>query len=348
MSSIAALLQAAEYLERREREVEHGYASSLPGPFHLDESSLSSFTQTKSLTNLASDANGLDNPSSMRRLIKSNSNRKPQGNRSTHNELEKNRRAHLRNCLEKLKDIVPLGGDSSRHTTLGLLNKAKIFIRALEEKERKASSHRENLLREQRYLKRRLELLSTQVDAIHKRRSVSECSTSTVSSSHSSHSESDEHEVDVIGYGGASDDDHSSIRSGTSDGGVTVTTWRQLTIGDAWNHVRSQVSNILPFLERKPFSQSVPRWHLQKNRRRRTTKTRPFSHLKSARKTKKTDTVHVIYNKKNVICPALSSQVYAMKKMANKSVNIFANSRTLRWKKLFFVGRGESNKIIIW
>lgn len=35
-------------------------------------------------------------------------------------------------------------------------------------------------------------------------------------------------------------------------------------------------------------------------------------------KTKKTDTVHVIYNKKNVICPALSSQVYAMKKMANK------------------------------
>lgn len=49
--------------------------------------------------------------------------------RSTHNELEKNRRAHLRNCLEKLKDIVPLGADSSRHTTLGLLNKAKHFIK---------------------------------------------------------------------------------------------------------------------------------------------------------------------------------------------------------------------------
>ena len=50
----------------------------------------------------------------------------------------------------------------------------------------------------------------------------------------------DEHEVDVIGYGGASDDDHSSIRSGTSDGGVTVTTWRQLTIGeDAWKTVNT-------------------------------------------------------------------------------------------------------------
>ena len=64
------------------------------------------------------------------------------------------------------------------------------FFQALEDKERKASSHRENLMREQRYLRRRLELLSTQVDAIHKRRSVSECSTSTVSSSHSSASES--------------------------------------------------------------------------------------------------------------------------------------------------------------
>jgi len=233
MSSIAALLQAAEYIERREREVEHGYASSLPGPFSLD---LESYTQTSNLKSVTSNVNGATTSSNYNhpsnRRLKSN-NRKPQGNRSTHNELEKNRRAHLRNCLEKLKDIVPVGGDSSRHTTLGLLNKAKHFIKALEEKERKANAHRENLLREQRYLRRRLDLLSTQVDAIHKRRSVSECSTSTVSSSHSSNSESDDHDVDVIGYGGASDDDHSSIRSGTSDGGVTVTTWRQLTIGEA-------------------------------------------------------------------------------------------------------------------
>ena len=64
------------------------------------------------------------------------------------------------------------------------------IFQSLEEKERKSTAHRDNLLREQRYLRRRLELLSTQVDAIHKRRSVSECSTSTVSSSHSSHSES--------------------------------------------------------------------------------------------------------------------------------------------------------------
>jgi len=260
MSSIAALLQAAEYIERREREVEHGYASSLPGPFILESES---YTQTRDLkqgltTVVQSEINGAPsnyNPSNRR--LKTN-NRKPQGNRSTHNELEKNRRAHLRNCLEKLKDIVPVGGDSSRHTTLGLLNKAKHFIKALEDKERKAHAHRENLLREQRYLRRRLELLSTQVDAIHKRRSVSECSTSTVSSSHSSNSESDEHEVDVIGYGGASDDDHSSIRSGTSDGGVTVTTWRQLTIGeDAWKTAKDWTKIIKVLLLNQPFSQSL-------------------------------------------------------------------------------------------
>jgi hypothetical protein len=43
---------------------------------------------------------------------------------------------------------------------------------------------------------------------------------------------SDEHEVDVIGYGGHSDDDQSSIRSNGSDGGMGVNTWRQLTIAD--------------------------------------------------------------------------------------------------------------------
>ena len=35
----------------------------------------------------------------------------------------------MRNCLEKLKEIVPLGPESNRHTTLGLLTKAKAFIK---------------------------------------------------------------------------------------------------------------------------------------------------------------------------------------------------------------------------
>merc|ERR1712209_62606 len=206
--NIDTLLQAAEYIERREREAEHGYASLPTDPNQIITSKNSRLKTTT---------------------------KKSGGNRSTHNELEKNRRAHLRSCLENLKDIVPVGSDSSRHTTLGLLNKAKHFIKNLEDRDRKSLTARESLHREQRYLRRRLELLSDQMADIHKRRSVSESSTSTVSSIQSSNSESDEHDVDIIGYGGASDDDHSSVRSGTSnasDGGVAITTWRHLNIVD--------------------------------------------------------------------------------------------------------------------
>merc|ERR1711936_1402127 len=109
--NIETLLQAAEYIERREREAEHGYASS----------------PTSDQNQIISNKN--------QRL--KNSTKKAHGSRSTHNELEKNRRAHLRSCLENLKDLVPVGADSSRHTTLGLLNKAKHFIKNLEERDKR-------------------------------------------------------------------------------------------------------------------------------------------------------------------------------------------------------------------
>lgn len=186
MFNILQLIKAAEYVERREREAEHGYASTLPMP---DDFSAKKRSKSK----------------------------KSQGNRSTHNELEKNRRANLRYCLEKLKDLVPVGPDSSRHTTLGLLMKAKHFIKTLEDKERKTYSVREQLRREQRFLQRRLEQLKEGQYRVRQERSISECSTSTNSTT-SSTSETDE--IDIIGYGsGTSDtDDHCSVESGSSDG----------------------------------------------------------------------------------------------------------------------------------
>merc|ERR1712117_649036 len=213
--SIETLLQAAEYLERREREAEHGYASSLPSPSEYQISQANNKT--------------------IQRLNKST--KKATGSRSTHNELEKNRRAHLRSCLENLKDLVPVGADSSRHTTLGLLNKAKHFIKNLEERDKKSLSAKEILHREQRYLRRRLELLSEEVGVdIHKRRSISESSSSSLSSVQSSNSESDEvDQLSYSGYGTVSDDDRLSIMSGgslASDGGVTITTWRHLSLAE--------------------------------------------------------------------------------------------------------------------
>lgn len=160
-SSIGLLLEAAEYLERRERgtgtppfpprhlpvppgaarsrcvptEAEHGYASLLPGA-------------------------GRARRESPRRRGKGR--RSGGGGRSTHNEMEKNRRAHLRLCLEKLKVLVPLGPESSKHTTLSLLMKAKLHIKKLEDYDRRALHQIEQLQREQRHLKRQLEKLGSE------------------------------------------------------------------------------------------------------------------------------------------------------------------------------------------
>ncbi|XP_013921314.1 PREDICTED: max dimerization protein 4-like [Thamnophis sirtalis] len=72
------------------------------------------------------------------------------------------RRAKLRLYLEELKQLVPLGAESTRHTTLSLLKRAKTHIKKLEEQDRKALNIKEQLQREHRYLKRRLEQLSVQ------------------------------------------------------------------------------------------------------------------------------------------------------------------------------------------
>ncbi|MCI4392904.1 hypothetical protein PGIGA_G00151290 [Pangasianodon gigas] len=131
---VQMLIEAAEYLDRREREAEHGYASMLPFTSHKDRDG--SKRKNKSKKNCSS--------------------------RSTHNEMEKNRRAHLRLCLERLKSLVPLGPDSNRHTTLSLLMKAKDHIKRLEESERKAQHTIDQLQREQRHLRRRLEQLGVE------------------------------------------------------------------------------------------------------------------------------------------------------------------------------------------
>ncbi|KAF5917952.1 hypothetical protein HPG69_019758 [Diceros bicornis minor] len=96
-------------------------------------------------------------------------------------------RAHLRLCLEKLKGLVPLGPESSRHTTLSLLTKAKLHIKKLEDCDRKAIHQIDQLQREQRHLKRQLEKLGIErirMDSIG----------STVSSERS---DSDREETDV-------------------------------------------------------------------------------------------------------------------------------------------------------
>nr|XP_033804945.1 max dimerization protein 1 [Geotrypetes seraphini] len=156
--NIQMLLEAAEYLERREREAEHGYASMLP------------------YTNKERDT-----------LKRRNKSKKTTNNRSTHNEMEKNRRAHLRLCLEKLKMLVPLGAESNRHTTLSLLTKAKMHIKKLEDCDKRAQHQIDQLQREQRHLRRQLEKLGIERIRMD----------STGSTVFSEHFDSDREEADV-------------------------------------------------------------------------------------------------------------------------------------------------------
>ncbi|KAF1384501.1 hypothetical protein PFLUV_G00120890 [Perca fluviatilis] len=162
--NIQVLLRAAEFLERRDREAEHGYASVLPlSPDHSDKRSKQ---KSKKLS-----AGG--------------------GNRSVHNELEKNRRAQLRHCLEQLKMQVPLSSDSMRNTTLNLLRRAQLHIKKLQEQDERAEQLKGRLRWEQRELQVRLEQLQRGTERM---RNDSQGSTM---SSERSDSDREDVEVDV-------------------------------------------------------------------------------------------------------------------------------------------------------
>ncbi|XP_077588671.1 max dimerization protein 3 [Stigmatopora nigra] len=161
--NIQVLLRAAEFLERREREAEHGYASLLlPSPTLSDKRSRQ---KSKKIA--------------------------PGGNRSVHNELEKNRRAQLRQCLEQLKKQVPLSSDSMRNTTLNLLRRAQLHIKKLQEQDERAEQLKDRLRWEQRELRVRLEKLQRGAERM---RNDSQGSTM---SSERSDSDREDVEVDV-------------------------------------------------------------------------------------------------------------------------------------------------------
>ncbi|XP_040859699.1 max dimerization protein 3 isoform X1 [Ochotona curzoniae] len=131
-SNIQVLLQAAEFLERREREAEHGYASLCP---HRSQGTI--YRRRKRPPQPAALDSG----------------------RSVHNELEKRRRAQLKRCLEQLKQQMPLGADCARYTTLSLLRRARTHIQKLEEQEQRAQRLKEKLRSQQQSLRRQLERL---------------------------------------------------------------------------------------------------------------------------------------------------------------------------------------------
>uniref|UniRef100_A0A3B4U5B9 Max interactor 1, dimerization protein n=1 Tax=Seriola dumerili TaxID=41447 RepID=A0A3B4U5B9_SERDU len=205
LKNVQVLLEAARFLESAERKdgkCEHGYASTFPSNQNTNYQRQRKFRNKKFSSN-------------------------------------HNRRAHLRLCLERLKALIPLGPDCNRHTTLGLLNKAKAHIKKLEEVDRKSQYQLESLEREQRHLQRQLELLrggsgaATQSSPGEGERIRMDSVGSTLCSDRSD-SDQEEIEVDVestefshgeldsVSTASTSDlDDHSSLQSMASDEGYS-------------------------------------------------------------------------------------------------------------------------------
>ncbi|XP_024115434.1 max-interacting protein 1 isoform X5 [Oryzias melastigma] len=221
--NVQRLLEAAEYLDRRERECEHGYASTFPS----DQST--NYQRTRKFRNKK-----FNNNHNRWRCELVQSSIGFRAERSTHNELEKNRRAHLRLCLERLKALIPLGPDCTRHTTLGLLTKAKAHIKKLEEADRKSQNQLQSLEREQQHLQLQLELLRGGSGSAGEGERIRMNSVGSTLCSDRSDSDQEEIEVDVestefshgeldsVSTASTSDlDDHSSLQSMASDEGYS-------------------------------------------------------------------------------------------------------------------------------
>ena len=129
--------------------------------------------------------------------------------RATHNQLEKNRRKHLRDCLHALRDLVPSSSDTSKVTTLNLLQSATEYIKVLENDDRHAQSVKRRLYIEQQRLRKKLTtLLEPYSNKGQHKLANSKVLTSTTTSS------CDVENDDDTGYG--SNDDALSTGSNTS------------------------------------------------------------------------------------------------------------------------------------
>lgn len=145
--------------------------------------------------------------------------------RATHNQLEKNRRKHLRDCLNALRELVPTSPDTSKVTTLDLLQSAKQYIKVLESHDREAQVVKRRLCVEQQGLRNELTALLTTYRNGSKSSSSSLITTtgggSTAPSPSSSSLSSGDEEIDVenddeTGYGSGEESSLSSTSSNTS------------------------------------------------------------------------------------------------------------------------------------
>uniref|UniRef100_A0A8D8LBL6 Max-binding protein MNT n=1 Tax=Cacopsylla melanoneura TaxID=428564 RepID=A0A8D8LBL6_9HEMI len=87
------------------------------------------------------------------------------GIREVHNKLEKNRRAHLKECFEILKRQVPPSQEEKKSSNLSILHSAIRYIQFLRRREREFEHEMERLAREKIHAQQRLALLKKELSA---------------------------------------------------------------------------------------------------------------------------------------------------------------------------------------
>ncbi|PSN49810.1 hypothetical protein C0J52_01371 [Blattella germanica] len=87
------------------------------------------------------------------------------GTREVHNKLEKNRRAHLKECFELLKRQLPVSQDEKKSSNLSILHSAIRHIQSLRRKEREFEHEMERLAREKIAAQQRLAMLKKELSA---------------------------------------------------------------------------------------------------------------------------------------------------------------------------------------
>ncbi|XP_012214490.1 uncharacterized protein [Linepithema humile] len=88
------------------------------------------------------------------------------GTREVHNKLEKNRRAHLKECFELLKRQLP-SQDEKKSSNLSILHAANKYIQALRKKEREMEHEMERLAREKIASQQKLVALKKELHATY-------------------------------------------------------------------------------------------------------------------------------------------------------------------------------------
>ncbi|XP_022901076.2 max-binding protein MNT-like [Onthophagus taurus] len=81
------------------------------------------------------------------------------GTREVHNKLEKDRRAHLKECFDALKKQLPRAQDERKSSNLSILHSALRYIQSLKKKERDLEHEMESLARQKIANQQRLAVL---------------------------------------------------------------------------------------------------------------------------------------------------------------------------------------------